>query len=124
LAGNVDLGGEAPDCGGVPLDAHGYNLVQNVTGCNLGDDSTGNVTGVDPLLGPLADNGGPTLTHLPSAGSPVIDAGNPGDCPATDQRGVARPADGDGDGAAVCDIGAVEIRDTAEQVIYLPLAIK
>jgi CSLREA domain-containing protein len=124
LAGNVDLGGEAPDCGGAPLDGHGYNLVQNVTGCNLGDDSTGNVTGVDPLLGPLADNGGPTLTHLPADGSPAIDAGNPADCPATDQRGVARPADGDGDGAAVCDIGSAEIGATAERVIYLPLTIK
>ena len=59
------------------------------------------------MLGPLQDNGGPTETHLPLTGSPVIDAGSP-DCPlpATDQRGVARP-----EGAA-CDIGAVEVEAT------------
>lgn len=63
-----------------------------------------NLVGVDPLLGPLAGNGGPTLTHRPLAGSPVIDAGNPAipGPPATDQRGFARIF-----GAAV-DLGSVE----------------
>ena len=57
----------------------------------------------DPRLGPLADNGGPTLTHLPLPDSPAIDRGpvGPG-CPAADQRGVARPQ------GAACDSGAVE----------------
>ena len=40
---------------------------------------------------PLADNGGPTLTHALDAGSPAIDTADAGACPATDQRGVARP---------------------------------
>ena len=53
-------------------------------------------------LGVLADNGGPTLTHLLEAGSPAIDAANGAVCPATDQRGVARPQ------GAGCDVGAVE----------------
>ena len=53
-------------------------------------------------LGTLANNGGPTLTHALEAGSPAIDAANGAACPATDQRGVARPQ---GSG---CDIGAVE----------------
>lgn len=51
---------------------------------------TGNLSGVDPQLGPLADNGGPTLTHLPASGSPAVDAGNPAivGAPSFDQRGV------------------------------------
>ena len=64
-----------------------------------------NLVGVDPLLGPLANNGGPTLTHLPLPGSPVIDAGNPAipSPPATDQRGFPRIF-----GAAI-DLGSVEV---------------
>jgi len=64
-----------------------------------------NLVGVDPLLGPLANNGGPTLTHLPLPGSPVIDAGDPAipSPPPTDQRGFQRII-----GAAV-DLGAVEV---------------
>ena len=58
--------------------------------------------GVQPLLGPLADNGGPTQTHALLAGSPAIDAGDDTAAPATDQRGVARPQ------GARSDIGSVE----------------
>jgi hypothetical protein len=54
----------------------------------------------DAGLGPLAENGGPTLTHALLAGSPAIDAGDNAVCPATDQRGVARDA--------VCDVGSFE----------------
>ncbi|MBI3162673.1 MAG: S-layer homology domain-containing protein, partial [Chloroflexi bacterium] len=43
-----------------------------------------------------------------SVGSPAIDSGNGASCPAVDQLGVARPQDGNGDGTAVCDIGALE----------------
>jgi hypothetical protein len=59
-------------------------------------------------LGPLADNGGPTLTHMPLAGSGAVDAvpvGTAGLCDGTDpvdQRGVARPT------GPACDLGAVE----------------
>ncbi len=53
-------------------------------------------------LGPLADNEGDTLTHLPGDGSDAIDHGNPEGCPDIDQRGFPRP-----DGP-LCDIGAVE----------------
>jgi CSLREA domain-containing protein len=59
------------------------------------------------MLGPLQDNGGPTLTHAILLGSPVIDHG--GACEQADQRGVLRPADGDGDGIGQCDTGAYEI---------------
>jgi hypothetical protein len=59
-------------------------------------------------LNPLADNGGPTPTLLPLPGSPLVDAADDVRCAAFDQRGVARPQDGDGIGGARCDIGAVE----------------
>lgn len=62
----------------------------------------------DPLLGLLADNGGATWTHALLPGSPALDAGDEATCELTDQRGVTRPLDGDGDGTAVCDMGAVE----------------
>ena len=65
---------------------------------------TNNILGVDPRLGPLANNGGPTMTHVPLPGSPAINAGNPAiaDPPATDERGYPRIA-----GPAV-DMGSVE----------------
>ncbi len=77
---------------------------------NVVSDSTcGSAIVSDPLLGPLASNGGPTLTHALGSGSPAIDAFDSAACPATDQRGVARPKDGDGDSQARCDIGALEV---------------
>ena len=67
------------------------------------------------ILRPLKNNGGPTQTHALVAGSPAIDAGNPGGCRdnsgallQTDQRGFPRNVDGNSDGTARCDIGAVE----------------
>jgi hypothetical protein len=56
----------------------------------------------DPKLGPLADNGGPTLTMALLPGSPAIDAGNTSVAPATDQRGFPRPA------GLAADLGAFE----------------
>lgn len=67
----------------------------------------GNLVGVDPLLGPLADNGGQTLTHLQGEGSPVVDAGNPAvtGVPDTDQRGA-----GFNRIVRIIDMGAVEVQ--------------
>jgi hypothetical protein len=56
----------------------------------------------DPLLGGLADNGGPTKTMALAAASPARDAGTNVGCPATDQRGFDRPV------GEFCDIGAFE----------------
>ncbi len=84
----------------------GYTLDRDGT-CATG--ALGDLPSTDPLLGPLADNGGPTHTHLLLAGSPAIDAGDDLSCTLQDQRGVARPQDGDGDGMAHCDLGAVEV---------------
>jgi hypothetical protein len=67
-------------------------------------DEGHNFTG-DAQLGPLQDNGGPTMTRLPLAGSPVIEAGG-ATCSPTDQRSVARPQ------GEFCDIGAVEVVDS------------
>ncbi len=85
----------------------------NANAYNLGDSSCGlsgtDIVGVDPLLGPLQDNGGPTFTRALAPTSPAIDAGNPampgsggGACEASDQRGVTRPQ------GPRCDIGSVE----------------
>lgn len=59
-------------------------------------------------LGPLQNNGGPTKTHALLPGSHAIDAANPTSFPSTDQRGVNRPLDGNGDGNLAPDIGAFE----------------
>ena len=71
------------------------------------DTASSGLLGQDPLLGPLADNGGATFTHLPAATSPLVDVIAPGTAGCgstvtTDQRGQVRPR---GEG---CDPGAVE----------------
>jgi CSLREA domain-containing protein len=110
LANNTSPSG--PDCGGSgALISQGYNLIENAgvdVGCVVGGDLTGNITGVDPVLGPLQDNGGPTWTHALLTGSPAIDTGDLTICPNDDQRGVLRPLDGDGNGSLICDMGAYE----------------
>ena len=96
LAGTIVAGNTPDNCGGTV--SLGYNLDDDGT-CSL--TAAGDLAGVDPLLGPLTDNGGPTETQALLAGSPAIDAGG-SSCPAVDQRGVVRPQ------GAACDIGAYE----------------
>ncbi len=91
------------------FNSHGFNLI-GVTGTSTGwtaDDITGTRTDpVDPLLGPLANNTGPTETLLPGDGSPALESGSSTVVPigvTTDQRGQPRAVDG------VVDIGAVEV---------------
>jgi uncharacterized repeat protein (TIGR01451 family) len=112
VAGNT-VSSYSPDCYGYPTSA-GYNLIGNLENCNL-TPTTGDLTNVDARLGPLQNNGGPTLTHALRAGSPAIDAGNPAGCTdsmsnplTTDQRGWPR--------TGPCDIGAYEYFAT-KQVI-------
>jgi CSLREA domain-containing protein len=104
LAGNIDRSAppHAPDCmqsGGV-ITSLGNNLVGNTTGCAYAG-AAGDRLDQAPVLGPLGANGGATPTHALLAGSPAIDGGS-ASCPATDQRGVARPQ------GLGCDIGAFE----------------
>lgn len=113
VAGNLGPNGATPDCVGA-LTSGGHNLVGDATGCTFAA-TVSDLVGTDALLGPLADNGGPTETHSLLPGSPAIDAfecahGDPGPCLAVDQRGVRRPQDGDGDHRKVSDIGSVEVR--------------
>jgi CSLREA domain-containing protein len=113
LAGNRDATGAPSDCSGT-VTSDGHNLLGSAAGCDF-NSRTSDRVGVRALLGPLANNGGPTRTHLPMPGSPAIDAwevahvGSDGDCPRQDQRGVVRPLDGNADGQLACDIGAVEV---------------
>jgi hypothetical protein len=71
----------------------------------------------------LGENGGSTPTHALADDSPAIDAGDNNACPPTDQRGASRPVDGDGDGQAVCDIGAYEYGAVLPRA-YLPLVMR
>jgi large repetitive protein len=96
------------NCSGGAMTSDNNNLDQDAT-CGLA--GTHDLKNVDPRLGPLQDNGGPTMTHALLAGGPAIDAASLLGCDATDQRGVQRPQDGNGDGTAVCDIGAFEYID-------------
>jgi len=75
--------------------------------------ATGDQTAADPGLAALADNGGATETHALEPGSPAIDAAGDDCAVATDQRGVARPMDGDENGSSLCDVGAFEVEGSA-----------
>ena len=97
VAGNT-AGGTGPDVSGA-FTSDDYNLVGDSSGASYtpgGHD----LSGVDPQLGPLQDNGGPTWTHAVSFGSPAFNAGM-SDL-SVDQRGMPRPALG------ADDIGAYE----------------
>jgi CSLREA domain-containing protein len=91
----IGSNGEDPDCYG-DFDSLGYNLLGEITmpDCT-GFDQTGDFTDSAPMLGPLADNGGPTKTIALLPDSPAIDAANPATSPATDQRSVPRDSQPD-----------------------------
>ncbi|MFN0277550.1 MAG: beta strand repeat-containing protein, partial [Pyrinomonadaceae bacterium] len=99
-------GTSGPDIFGT-ITSQDYNHVENTTGGTF-TPSANDVTGTDPALGALANNGGSTETHLPGGGSPVLNtipSGTAG-CGTTvglDQRGFVRPF------AAACEKGSVEV---------------
>jgi CSLREA domain-containing protein len=111
----VDVGGTGPDVNGF-FTTGGHNLIGDGTGGDgFTNGTSGDIVGtdaspIDPRLGALRNNGGPTKTMALLAGSPAIDHGDNGLLPPTDQRGFGFPRrkDGNGDGLAVADIGAFE----------------
>lgn len=118
IANNSDTGAQAPDIGG-QVSSYGYNLVRSLSGGTIRNSQTGNKYNVDPKLGSLASNGGPTKTQALNTGSPAIDAGNTAkagsgnySCEAIDQRSSKRP---NGSGSGRCDIGAYEKTSSATQ---------
>jgi predicted outer membrane repeat protein len=98
LLANTPSGG---DCySGNALNTNNHNIIEDGYYCGV-------YSGVDPMLGALANNGGPTQTMALLTGSPAIDAGDDAVCAAApvnglDQRGLSRPQ------GAHCDIGAYE----------------
>ena len=103
------------DCDGPVIVSDGHNVMGDAS-CN-GNEGIGDQIGVDPLLVALADNGGPTLTMRPGFGTPAIDAGTNAGCPSVDQRSAPRPQDGDNNGSAICDVGAVEVPEPGAALI-------
>jgi len=98
-------------CLGLRLDSD-HNLIYNTKNveCNTAGDFT--LSGADDLCedpvlgGPLS---GVDYGMTPGPSSPAIDGGDDDMCPSVDVLGERRPADGNGDGSAACDIGAYEV---------------
>ena len=113
VANNVASGNPATNNCDDSTTSVGYNLTDDADGSACGFTQGTDEVNVDPALGPLADNGGPTQTQLPASTSPAV-----GVIPspttlngvpvcgvgAFDQRGVPRPT-----GSSTCSIGAVEV---------------
>ncbi len=76
-----------------------YSLIESSDGNGLINGVDGNIVGQSPNLGPLAENGGPTQTHLPNPGSVVMDAGS--GSRTSDQRGFSGVV-------GILDMGSVE----------------
>jgi hypothetical protein len=117
------LGGGA-NCVGVTT-SNGYNWDDDGS-CGFGAGPGDHSNGGNPLLGALANNGGPTQTRLPLAGSGLIDAIPNAACQldgatgiATDQRSLPRPFPAGG----ACDIGAVEVQAPAPAPAPAPVVI-
>ena len=110
--------GSENNCTDAIITSEGSNL-DSGTSCDFQDIT--DQSDKPPYLGPLSDNGGTTLTHALLANSPAIDMGNDLECPPLDQRGALRPADGNGDTYANCDIGSVEFNGIFPEYIYLPV---
>ena len=106
VANNVNAAGSSANCnslGIVSFRSAGHNLASDRS-CPFRLPS--DLQNTNPLLGPLANNGGPTDTLALLPGSPAINAGGSAGCPATDQRGVPRPP-------GHCDIGAFQFVPTS-----------
>ncbi len=112
LKNNIVAGGSPVNCAfnAGTLTSLGHNL-ESANTCGL--TAGGDLTNTNPLLGALGNFGGPTLSLALPLGSPAINQGDNNGCPATDQRGGARPFN------AICDIGAIEFGAITQ--LWLPL---
>ncbi len=113
IAGNTaEIGADCYGAGPTVTAGHagGANVFGAGEGCarSVIDRAGTAASPLDPRLSLLGDHGGPTPTHTLLEGSPAIDLAPASTCSGADQRGLPRPADGDGDGSPACDAGAVE----------------
>ncbi len=114
-------GAPSRDCHGV-LDSYGYALIGTTAGCTITMNGSGDLLDLPAHLAPLADYGGPTLTHALFAQSMAIDAGSCTDIGMdsvmVDQRGEIRPQ------RLACDIGAYEAGVDPFTYLFLPQVVK
>ncbi len=105
VAGNSEGSGfqaaDLADAAGSAIVA--YSLIDDLIGHSVMSGAFGNIVGEPAMLGPLSDNGGPTLTHLPEFGSPAVNSADPAAPMMEDQRGLARPV------ASRSDMGSIEV---------------
>jgi hypothetical protein len=132
LGATIVAGNTGANCAGydpASLASAGYNLTDDNTGTACGFTAATDLVNQKPALGALAGNGGPTQTMLPAATSPAanvvptaVTLRGVKVCPATDQRGVARP----GHGETRCTIGAAEVsfsKPTTTSVTVNPTSV-
>jgi CSLREA domain-containing protein len=99
-----------------PANCNVQDMIIQSAGHNLDSDGScfltapGDLPRHNPLLAPLANNGGPTDTQALLTGSPAIGAGAADGCPQYDQRGVTRPQ-------GACDIGAYQYARPAPRIV-------
>jgi hypothetical protein len=117
VAGNSNNGTTGDDIAGSVASTSSFNLVGNGTGLrgisnnDINHNQVGTISSpIDPKLGALQNNGGPTQTMAPTSGSPAIGAGDPS-LTGIDQVGNSRAFDGR------VDVGAVEVEATALQAV-------
>ncbi|HXF61713.1 MAG TPA: choice-of-anchor Q domain-containing protein, partial [Caldilineaceae bacterium] len=101
------------ECDGPSLTTAGYNIIQD--GSCFSTEAEGDLRNTDPALGPLQNNGGFSLTHLPASGSPAVDRVPAAQCRPDDQRRAWR--------VHACDSGAVE-RGALFPTIYVPIVLR
>jgi hypothetical protein len=117
LRSTIVADNEGGDCFGKPIDSALFSLWSDSSCANM--SGAGNKPSTPAQLGPLADNGGLTPTHMPSVSSPAVDAEQCDVDIPNDQRQVARPQ------GLTCDIGSVErLPSGGNNLIFLPLLSK